>query len=222
MAQPENGNPRETSVFRFSFPGVRPETQDLLSFRACMKGAAPWLSDADCELFRDSLRKREYAAKEFFLEPGQVCGTLGFVLAGAFRVFHDDEGREGNTQFALPRDFVVEYGSFVSQAPSRYAIQALAPGSVLIFDYATLQRAYAASHGWERFGRLIAETAYRRARERAESFVFLDAEARYLKALRDEPELFRRVPLYHIASYLGMERESLSRIRRKLARKSGG
>lgn len=146
---------------------------------------------------------------------------MGFLIDGVFRVYYEAEAeaesKEINTHFILPEDFVVEFDSFLAQSPSRYSIQALEPAEMIVFDFAALQEAYARSHGWERLGRLLAESAYRRSRERTEAFLFLSGEERYLKAVREEPRLFERVPLYHIASYLGVERESLSRIRRRLA-----
>jgi len=69
----------------------------------------------------------------------------------------------------------------------------------------------------ERFGRIIAESAYAVATNRFESFLFLSAKERYLQMLNDYPKFIQRIPLYHLASYLGIERESLSRIRKDVA-----
>ncbi|MEZ4850548.1 MAG: Crp/Fnr family transcriptional regulator, partial [Bacteroidia bacterium] len=77
--------------------------------------------------------------------------------------------------------------------------------------------AYDQSKNWERFGRIIAESAYAIATNRFESFLFLSARERYLQMLHDYPRFIHRIPLYHLASYLGIERESLSRIRKELA-----
>lgn len=55
--------------------------------------------------------------------------------------------------------------------------------------------------------------------QRVESFLFLDGEQRYLDLLKNQPQIFDRIQLYHIASYLGLERESLSRLRKKVAGK---
>lgn len=194
----------------------------IKAFRDFLKRTAPFLTEADCELFRPFLRRRSFGRKDFFLRKSRVCRSMGFVLSGAFRVFYESAGKEMNTHFILPGDFVAEFDSFLAQAPSRYSVQALEPSEVIAFDFGALQKAYEKSHAWERLGRLIAENAYRKSRERAEAFLFLDGEGRYLKAVREEPRLFERVPLYHIASYLGLERESLSRIRGKLAGKGAG
>lgn len=77
--------------------------------------------------------------------------------------------------------------------------------------------AYEKSKNWERFGRIIAESAYATATNRFESFLFLSAKERYLQMMKDYPLFLQRIPLYHLASYLGVERESLSRIRKEIA-----
>jgi hypothetical protein len=65
----------------------------------------------------------------------------------------------------------------------------------------------------------MAEQSFTYTTQRVESFMFLDGEQRYLQLVKNEPEIFNRVPLYHIASYIGLERESLSRLRKKIAGK---
>ncbi len=70
----------------------------------------------------------------------------------------------------------------------------------------------------ERFGRLIAEAVLKFQQKRIESFLFDTAEARYLEFIKENPGLFNRVSLSHLSSYLGIERQTLTRIRQKLAR----
>jgi CRP/FNR family transcriptional regulator len=79
-----------------------------------------------------------------------------------------------------------------------------------------LQQAYSESHNWERFGRIISEACYLDAMRRSESFLFQNGEQRYLDLIKNNPQIFSRIPLYHIASYMGLERESLSRLRKKV------
>lgn len=198
---------------------VRMDPRAIEAFGNHLKGIAPFLTDEDCAFFLPQLRMTRIAPKAHWLESGRVCRNLGFVVSGALRVYYAEAERESNTHFIFANDFAAEYGSFLAQAPSLYSIQALSHCVLIEFGFEALQAAYAKSHGWERLGRLVAEAAYTRSRKRSESFLYLDAEGRYLQAIREEPELFRQVPLYHIASYLGLERESLSRIRRRLAGK---
>jgi DNA-binding MarR family transcriptional regulator len=70
----------------------------------------------------------------------------------------------------------------------------------------------------ERYGRLVAEEVLKFQQKRIESFLFETAEQRYLNFVKEQPELLSRVSLSHLSSYLGIERQTLTRIRKKLAR----
>ncbi len=179
-----------------------------------------FLTEEDCLLFEPYLRVRIYPQKALFLEEGKVCSEIGFIVKGCFRVYYLSEGKEINIHFAFEEEFITEYGSFLQGEPSRYFIQAMEEAQIVAFSASALQRIYGQSHNWERFGRIMAEQSYQLAKQRTESFLFLNGEQRYLDLLERKPNVFERVPLYHIASYLGLERESLSRLRRKITRRS--
>jgi CRP/FNR family transcriptional regulator len=178
-----------------------------------------FITEKDCAIFEPFLSVRSYAAKEFFLTEGKTCGEIGFINQGCFRTYYLSDGKEINTQFVFENDFVTDYDSFLQNKPSRYFIQALEPAEIVYFNLAALHTSYDQSQNWERFGRLIAERSYNIVTQRVESFLFMDGEQRYLDLLQNQPKIFDRVPLYHIASYLGLERESLSRLRKKIAGK---
>ncbi len=175
------------------------------------------LTDNDYELFESSLHVKAIKRKEFFLKEGVVCKEMGFINEGAFRTFFISGDKEINTRFVFENQFAVDYNSFLQEKPSRYFIQALEDSELIMFNFATLKNAYQLSKNWERFGRIMAEEACNATTQRVESFLFYDGEKRYRSLLNDDPQLFNRVPLYHIASYLGLERESLSRLRKKVA-----
>lgn len=177
----------------------------------------PFLTQRDCALFEPFLRTKKLAEREVLLKAGNTCTEMGFVNQGCFRVYYALDGKEINTQFIFEQQFVVDYDSFLQVKPSRCFIQALEPTEIVQFSFAELQNAYRLSHNWERFGRIMAEYSYQLTTQRVESFLFRDGEQRYLDLMATQPAIFDRIPLYHIASYLGLERESLSRIRRKVA-----
>ncbi len=178
-----------------------------------------FLTTEDCALFEASLQTKQVAGKEHFLVEGKICSEIGFINKGCFRTYYLSDGKEINTRFVFENDFVVDYDSFLEAKPSRYFIEALEDSEIVTFNLQALFNAYNQSHNWERFGRMMAEQSYKLTTKRVESFLFLDGEQRYLDLLKNEPQIFDRVPLYHIASYLGMERESLSRLRKKIAGK---
>jgi CRP/FNR family transcriptional regulator, anaerobic regulatory protein len=187
-------------------------------FKTYLKTAS-FLTEQDCDLFEPFLKIKKLKSKDHFLEANSTCKEIGFINAGGFRVYYIIDGKEINTHFCFENEFVVDYDSFTQHKPSRYFIQALADTEIVTFNLEALSKAYDQSKNWERFGRIIAEYSYQMTTKRVESFLFLDGEQRYIQLLNDAPHIFEKVPLYHIASYLGLERESLSRLRKKIAGK---
>ncbi|WP_341900462.1 Crp/Fnr family transcriptional regulator [Fluviicola taffensis] len=191
---------------------------DFKPFKDWLKQVS-FLTEEDCALFEPYLKIKKYSAKEHFLNEGKTCQEIGFINRGSFRTYYLSDGKEINTHFVFENDFVVDYDSFLEGKPSKYAIQALEDVEIVTFNLEALQKAYNQSQNWERFGRIMAEQSYKLTTQRVESFLFLDGERRYLDLQENHPLIFDRIPLYHIASYLGMERESLSRLRKKIAGK---
>jgi CRP-like cAMP-binding protein len=179
-----------------------------------------FLTEDDCSLFENQLTLRTYKKNETFISAGGICRQMGFVNHGAFRMFYLADGKEINTHFCFENEFVVDYDSFLQEKPSRYYIAALEDSSVVTFTLPTLLDAYNRSQNWERFGRIMAEYSFKTTTQRVESFLFMNGEERYLNLQKNQPAILDRVPLYHIASYLGLERESLSRLRKKIARQN--
>lgn len=178
-----------------------------------------FLTKEDCSLFEPVLKTKQFRAKEHFLAEGKTCLEIGFINYGCFRTYYLSDGKEINTRFVFENDFVVDYDSFLEAKPSRYFIEALEDSEIVTFNLQALLDAYHQSQNWERFGRIMAEQSYKLTTRRVESFLFLNGEQRYLDLLKNDPQIFDRIPLYHIASYLGLERESLSRLRKKIAGK---
>jgi CRP/FNR family transcriptional regulator, anaerobic regulatory protein len=188
-------------------------------YKTELRKIAP-LTEEDCTLFQPYLTVKKIKKNDFFVQEGQVSDEVGFISTGLFRMYYLQDGKEINTYFFFENNFVVSYQSFLTRQPSRYAIQALEDSEIIYFNYTAMNKAYAISHNWERFGRTVAEYSYINATQRTESFLFLNGEQRYLELLSTRPEIFERIPLYHIASYLGIERESLSRLRKKITKQS--
>jgi CRP-like cAMP-binding protein len=178
-----------------------------------------FLKPEDCDIFEPFLTTKKLKAKTYFLTEGKICKEIGFINSGALRTFYLSNGKEINTQFCFENQFIVDYDSFLNEKPSRYFIQTMEATELICFNLHALQYAYQQSQNWERLGRVMAEQSFSYTAHRVESFMFLDGEQRYLQLLKEEPEIFNRVPLYHIASYIGLERESLSRLRKKIAGK---
>lgn len=176
-----------------------------------------FLTEQDCALFEPYLKIKTIPEKDYFLSEEKVCSEIGFVNKGCFRTFYLSDGKEINTHFIFENQFAVDYHSFIEESPSKYFIQALEITEIVTFNLEAMQQAYQQSHNWERFGRMMAEHSFKETTTRVESFLFMNGEQRYLHLLKTQAQIFERIPLYHIASYLGLERESLSRLRKKIA-----
>ncbi len=98
-------------------------------------------------------------------------------------------------------------------------MECLEPCIIIALKYKDIQEGYDKFKSNERYGRLIAEKVLTIQTDRVESFLFETAEERYLNFIKDHPGLINRISLTHLSSYLGIERQSLSRIRSKIAKK---
>lgn len=180
----------------------------------------PFITDDDCKLFENHLVYRKLKKNELFLQKNKICNEMGFITKGLFRQFFIHNDKEINVSFFNEEQFVVDYDSFINKKQSKYFIESIEESEIISFNYETLINGYNNSKNWERFGRLISEMCYNIINERMEDFQFLNGEQRYIKLTKENPKLIERVPLYHLSSYIGMERESLSRLRKKIRDKN--
>jgi len=166
-------------------------------------------------------QRRNYGKGEFYNDYKNVCKHLGFILNGVFRTYYisAETSEEKNVFFFSHNQIVVSYKSFVAQTPCNYYTESMVDSTILYIHYNSLTQLYQKSHQWERFGRLVAEKAFDIAMTRAEDFMFLTPEQRYLDMVEKHPDIFNTIPLYHIASYLGIQGPSLSRIRKRMTGK---
>lgn len=177
------------------------------------------MSKEDFDLSLPYWQAKTYRKGEFYNEYKNVCKYLGFVLTGVFRIYkyQEQSATEKNMIFFTEDQFMTSYKSFFSQQSCDYYTEAMTPSSVLYIHYDHLQQLYRLSPAWERFGRILAEYALNAVMNNTEGFLFKSPEDRYQELIFNHPNIFNSVPLYHIASYLGIEGPSLSRIRKRMA-----
>ena len=176
------------------------------------------MDDEAFNLSKPYWKIKAYKKGEFYNEYHNVCKHLGFIIQGVFRIYRADEGtsEEKNMLFFSKGKFVASYTSFLSQEPCNYYTASVDTSLILYIHIDHLNKLYRESHQWERFGRFIAETAFHQLMSNTEGFLFKSAEERYQAMIEQHPEIFSTVPLYHLASYLGIKAPSLSRIRKRM------
>jgi CRP-like cAMP-binding protein len=179
------------------------------------------IDEEDFQLSSPYWQFMEYKKCEYYNEYKTVCKYLGFITDGVFRSFIIDPktDEEKNIFLYSKNQFVVTFKSFIDQIPCDYHTQAMTDAKVICISIIDLLDLYKRSHKWERFGRLLAQEAFNVAIERMESFIFKTPEERYLDLIKYYPDIFNTIPLYHISSYLGIQGPSLSRIRKRIAKK---
>lgn len=166
-------------------------------------------------------QSKSYSKGEYFNRHKQVCKYLGFIQEGVFRTYYTEpkSGEEKNVFFFSKHQVVVSFQSFIAQAPCNYHTQSMTDSEIVYIHIDHLQQLYSQSHAWERLGRILAEMAFSLTMKRTESFLFLSPEERYQDLVQQHPDIFNSVPLYQISSYLGIQGPSLSRIRKRLAKR---
>lgn len=179
------------------------------------------IGENDFLLAKDYWQPKDYKKGDYYNEYRHVCKYLGFIEEGVFRTYYVDSKteEEKNVFFYSSKQIVVSYQSFIHQAPCNYYTQSMTDSKILYIHIDHLKKLYEQSHAWERFGRLIAEVAFSISMQRTESFLFQSPEERYLNLIKQHPEIFNNIPLYHLSSYLGIQGPSLSRIRKRLSKK---
>lgn len=179
---------------------------------------APNLGAAELSAFADIVSIRELEKKAIYLQAGKVQKSIGFVVQGLLRSSYiDGEGNEITVDFYPEGDYATHYPAFITRKPSHYTIQCLEPTTMVCLDYEDIQKVYEHYPVVERYGRLITEEILKRQQARIESFIFQTAEERYLNFIEKHSGLFNRISLSHLCSFLGIERQSLTRIRQKLS-----
>jgi CRP/FNR family transcriptional regulator, anaerobic regulatory protein len=189
-------------------------------FLKSVRAICPNLTDVELAEFALKLTLKEFKKKDIFLQSGKVQKAIGFITNGLVRSFFiDQDGNEITVGFYSEGDYVTHYPAFITQKPSLYSIQCSEPTTMVCLSFEDMQWTYQHLPGFERYGRLIAEEILKRQQARIESFIFQTAEERYLDFIEHQPTLFNRISLSQLCSYLGIERQTLTRIRQKLAHK---
>jgi CRP-like cAMP-binding protein len=148
------------------------------------------------------------------LQPiGHTCKTIYFINKGVARIYYYKEGADITESFAFENNIIARVESLFTGNPSRKAIQIIEDSEIVAINATQLFKLYDTFPEIERLFRKIIERAYVDTVNRIEGIQFHSAEERYNALLSEEPNILKKVPLKHIASYLGITQVSLSRIR---------
>ncbi len=174
------------------------------------------LTQSEKELFISMLRVKKVKRKQLIEQPGFISTHRAYVVTGAFRAYIvSPDGQEHTLSLAIDNGMIGDPGSFLLQESATLFVEALEASTIIQWSYESeqilLEKIPQFSVAMIRRAQLIALTIQRRVIAQ----LSLTAEERYDEFARKHPLLLQRIPLYIIASYLGMTREFLSKIRKQ-------
>lgn len=160
---------------------------------------------------------RRLASEEFLLHAGDESDTLFLLESGLVRFFYTmPDGRERNKAFYREGQVMGPVSAAMRSVPAPFSIQCLEATEVIAFRFPDLLKATESNPAIARLYRELLAEAFIRNEQREAMLLTCSAEERYQWLLEHEGYLLQRVPQFHIASYLGMDAVSLSRLKRKI------
>jgi CRP-like cAMP-binding protein len=174
------------------------------------------LSEEEWDILSSYLHFRILSKGEILLRQNETCQFISFLISGTVIYYQlTEKGEEITTDFAFESDWITDNRSRISQTPSHLNIKALEKSQIAFIQQNDLDELYIKVPSMERAGRLLIEQAFVKIVQISLDLQTLPAEERYRKLVAQYPSALQRLPLYHIANYLGIAPKSLSRIRNK-------
>lgn len=180
------------------------------------------LTDEEISAIEQHVRFRSYRKGQYVVQQGDVCTCESFVVKGCLRTYYVDEtGQEHTVAFSVENWWTADLGSFLSKTPAFYNVQCLEAVELIQITCEHLEELYRLVPKMERFFRIIIQKAYVASERRIVRNFSLPAKERYVNFREQYPQIEQRVPQYMIASYLGITKEFLSKIRSQLVSEGG-
>ncbi len=167
------------------------------------------------EAFNDIMTYKKFPKHHLLCETGKVCKNMYIIQSGITRMFYYKEDKDVTVHFCTEQETASVFESYVKNEKSKFNIEALEELEVMEIAFTDLENLFSRSPEFERFGRLFVQQLHINLIERINDLHFHNAKERYDKLLTKKPHLFQRVSQKHLASYLNITPETLSRIRSK-------
>ncbi len=173
----------------------------------------PEMTQEGRKILLEALEYQEVSKGEVILQEGEVSRSIIFVVKGMLRQFYYKGGKDVTEHFSYEGSVLMCIESLLQQEPTRLIVEALEGAVIYHFPYEKLQTLLATSEEINIFYRRILEYSLITSQVKADSWRFETAHERYERLMQAHPEIIKRAPLSHIASYLLMTPETLSRVR---------
>ncbi len=181
----------------------------------------PLLTAEDLSVITSLHKKVEYHKGDFYLNKGEKPDSYLILESGLMRSFvYDYDGNEITTHFFTEQEVVIEVLSLFKRIPTEESIQALTDCICWKIDFETFEQLFHTIPGLSEWGRTWFSEELSQFKKRSVEMITQRAAERYMKLIKEKPQVIRQAPLKQIATYLGITDTSLSRIRKELSKGS--
>ena len=172
-------------------------------------------SDDDKHLLMAHFKPRKLRKRQYFLQEGDVCKFIAFIVKGSARTFTvDEKGHENVLKLSVENWWLADFESFYLLTPSRFNIEALENLEVLQSTNAQIEEFLKDIPAFSAMQNVISQNYTIANQKRMQAAMSYTAEERYEDLIKNYPHFLKRFPQNMIASYLGLSRETLSRVRK--------
>jgi CRP-like cAMP-binding protein len=176
------------------------------------------ITDEEFEFTKTLFIPKKLRKRQYLLQDGDVCKYTAFVEKGMLRTFTiDEKGNQPILQFSMEGWWVSDLYSFLTNEPSLFNIDALEDCELLLITKPSWDLLLGKVPAFERFFRILIQNSLIATQRRLMGSMSETAEEKYTNLINNFPGCIERVPQHMIASYLGITRETLSRVRSQLA-----
>ncbi|TRW26634.1 Crp/Fnr family transcriptional regulator [Flavobacterium zepuense] len=177
-------------------------------------------SPSELEAAENKFEEIKVKKGDILLTPGQLVPFQYFVCNGCLRTYYiSDTGKEYTLQFAVTDWWISDYTAFFTGDKSMFYIDCVKDAVVYKLSKESMEQLYKEVPQIESFFRIKMERFFGSYQKRILSDLALTAEEKYLRFVKNYPDIEKHIKNYHLASYLGITTESLSRVRHELAKK---
>ncbi|MDD2327395.1 MAG: Crp/Fnr family transcriptional regulator [bacterium] len=181
----------------------------------------PLFTKEQFQIISESHKEVRFKKGNFFLTKGEIANSFLLLEEGLMRSFlYSYDGNEITTDFYSDQEVVINVLPLFKRIPSDEYIQALTDCVCWQIDLDRFQQLYHSMPGMSEWGRAWMSEQLFQSKQRAVEMITENATTRYLKLIKEKPQVIRQAPLKQIASYLGVTDTSLSRIRKELSKGS--
>lgn len=175
------------------------------------------LSEEESAAISATMNVQQFSKGTQLLKEGEVSQSAYFVLNGCVREYKMIDGDEKTSNFYLDNEWVLSLKSMMEQTPSDHFLVCSTDCKLVVGNQSLEAQLFQQFPRLETVSRLLMQQVSADLHTRLSNYLMDSPEQRYQRLLTEKPSLFQLVPLYQIASYLGITAESLSRIRKRIS-----